>query len=209
MSADPRRRCAFECDPRRPAFLHCQLLFVQVIGHGNDKKKDHNGTRHRDDLLPVTRLSRREPCRARKFCPQQHKAQQRHAYPHEIECQLHGHGVWYAFHCAGATFFRTHRHSEQSSAKDSELGLHRTLPARKLRTAAASRRGLECILHLGGCADVGAGDGAVSVGGAGGAGLLNTASSMCGLISILSVTRFCLISVPGLPWSIRKGYFKP
>jgi hypothetical protein len=121
MSADPRRRCAFECDPRRPAFLHCQLLFVQVVGHGYDKKKDHNGTRHRDDLLPVTRLSRREPCRARKFCPQQHKAQQRHAYPHEIECQLHGHGVWYAFHCAGATFFRTRRHPEQSSAKDSEL----------------------------------------------------------------------------------------
>jgi hypothetical protein len=92
------------------------------------------------------------------------------------------------------------------SAKDGEPGPHRTLSARKLRAAAAPYRGLACIFHFGGCAD----DGAVSAGGAGdGAGLLNTASSIFGLISILSVTRFCLISVPGLPWSIRKGYFKP
>jgi hypothetical protein len=89
MSADPRRRRAFECHPRRPAFLCGHLLFVQVVGHGDDKKKDHHGTRHRDDLLPVTRFSRREPCRARKICPEECKPQQRHACPYKIECQLH------------------------------------------------------------------------------------------------------------------------
>jgi hypothetical protein len=89
MSADSRRRCAFECDPRRPALLHGHLLFVQVVGHGDDKKQNHHGAGHSDDFLPVTVLQRRARAGARKFCPQQHKPQQRYAYPHEIEREFH------------------------------------------------------------------------------------------------------------------------
>src|SRR5260370_7048152 len=58
------------------------------------------------------------------------------------------------------------------------------------------------------------GGGAVEDGGgcAGGVGLWGLAkreSSIRGLISTLSVVRVCLISVPGLPWSSRKGNFRP
>src|SRR5216684_5904669 len=53
--------------------------------------------------------------------------------------------------------------------------------------------------------------GAVAVGGAGAAGALKATglakreSSICGSISIFSAVRVCLISVPGLRWSIRNG----
>jgi len=98
MSADPRRRCAFECHPRRPTFLHGHLLFVQVVGHGDDKKQNYHGARHRDDLLPVAWLSIRMRRGARKIRTQQHKPQERHNYPDEIERQFHVQRLWYAIH---------------------------------------------------------------------------------------------------------------
>src|SRR5260370_11350378 len=52
-------------------------------------------------------------------------------------------------------------------------------------------------------------DGGGFAGGTGFCGLAKRESSICGSISIFSVVRVCLISVPGLPWSIRNGYFRP
>src|SRR5258707_8000746 len=52
-------------------------------------------------------------------------------------------------------------------------------------------------------------EGGGSAEGAGLCGLAKRESSIGGSISIFSAVRVCLISVPGLPWSIRNGYFRP
>src|SRR5260370_37864600 len=55
----------------------------------------------------------------------------------------------------------------------------------------------------------GVADEAGSADGADPCGLTKRESSSGGSISIFSAIRVCLKSVPGLPWSIRKAYFKP
>ena len=40
-------------------------------------------------------------------------------------------------------------------------------------------------------------------------GLEKRDSSICELISIFSAVSVCLMSVPGLSWSILKAYFSP
>src|SRR5260370_29466822 len=52
-------------------------------------------------------------------------------------------------------------------------------------------------------------EGGGSAEGAGLCGLAKRESSIGGSISIFSAVRVCLISVPGLPWAIRNGYFHP
>src|SRR5260370_31878483 len=52
-------------------------------------------------------------------------------------------------------------------------------------------------------------EGGGSAEGAGLCGLAKRESSIGGSVSIFSAVRVCLISVPGLPWSIRNGYFSP
>src|SRR5713226_651137 len=65
---------------------------------------------------------------------------------------------------------------------------------------------VQCYFDGGGLAGAGRAGGA---GVSNGAGLLKRESSIRGSISIFSAVRVCLISVPGLPWSIRNGYFRP
>src|SRR6266850_1642528 len=66
----------------------------------------------------------------------------------------------------------------------------------------------EGVQFVGGGLAGGAGDGETA-GVFGGAGLAKRESSICGSISIFSAVRVCLTSVPGLPWSILKAYFRP
>ena len=63
--------------------------------------------------------------------------------------------------------------------------------------------------ELGGLGAAGVAGAVGAAGASAGTGLLNRESSICGSISIFSAVRVCLISVPGLPWSIRNGYFRP